>query len=87
MTKHDRRYLHTWAAYKAIQKSPDFDGQLIEAVKRMEVNRVRCERCGKKLSVKIAVALNGYIYHSVCGMKVYEEHVRETMEKGELLRA
>ena len=87
MTKHDRRYLHTWQAYKAAQRSEEFDMDLIEAIKRMGVHRVRCEKCGKKLSVKLAVGFRGSVYHSVCGMKIYERYVYETMERGELLPA
>lgn len=83
----DRRYLHTWAAYKAAVKNEEFEMKLIEAMQQMGAKRVRCARCGKKLSLKIAVAFQGNVYHSVCGMKEYEQAVHKHFEKGELLPA
>ena len=87
MNKNDRRYLHTWESYKAAVNSEEFNMGLIEGMKRMGARRVRCARCGKKLSIKIAVALYGNVYHSVCGMKEYEEAVHKHFEKGKLLPA
>lgn len=87
MTKHDRRYLHTWEAYKKAVNNEEFEMKLIEAMQRMGAKRVRCARCGKKLSLKIAVAFQGNVYHSVCGMKEYERFVYKQFEKGELLPA
>lgn len=87
MTKNDRRYLHTWASYKAAQKSDEFDFRLIEGMQKMGAKRGRCERCGKKLSLKIAVALDGKVYHSVCGMLEYEKRVHKYFKEGKLLPA